>query len=82
MSQRTQALQAALKDLEERIKVADNAHQAAKSTFSRFEGPASHPMWETLRRDVDRTLTHVRVLRAHWHRTQADLLEQLNSDKE
>jgi hypothetical protein len=82
MSQRTQALQAALEDLSQRIKLAVNAHEAAKSTFSRFEGPASHPMWQTLRDEVDSTLTHQRVLQAHWHRTKADLLEALNADKE
>ena len=82
MSQRTKALQVALEDLEARIKLAVNAHEAAKSTFGRFEGPNSHPMWEKLRKEVDTTLTHQRVLQAHWHRTKADLLEQLNADKE
>jgi hypothetical protein len=82
MSQRTKALEAALEDLEQRIKLAVNAHEAAKSTFSRFEGPYSHPMWQKLRDEVDSTLTHSRVLQAHWHRTKADLLDQLNIDKE
>ncbi|QJD54646.1 hypothetical protein PssvBMR2_gp03 [Pseudomonas phage MR2] len=82
MSQRTKALQDALDDLEARIKLACNAHEAAKSTFGRFEGPASHPMWEKLRNDVDSTLTHKRVLQAVWHRTKADLLGQQIIDHE
>lgn len=82
MSTRTDSLRAELADLESRIKTAENAHQQARSTFSRFEGPVTHPMWTTLRDDVDRTLTHVRVLKALWHRTQAALLEQQNADHE
>ncbi|UMO76075.1 hypothetical protein PF_00001 [Pseudomonas phage P413] len=82
MSQRTQALQAELDDLYVRIQHAEGAHRDAKNRFARFEGPASHFMWEKLRTDVDTTLTHERVLKALWHRTQADLLEQLNASKE
>lgn len=82
MSQRTQALKDALQDLEERMKLAVNAHEAAKSVFARFEGPVGHPMYATLRDDVDRTLTHSRVLQALWHRTKADLLDQQTKDHE
>jgi hypothetical protein len=81
MSKRLDDLKAALDDLDHRIKLAENAHQAAKSTFSRYEGSASSPMWEKLRQEVDDTLTHSRVLQAHWHRTKADLLERLNIEK-
>ncbi|AUV61709.1 hypothetical protein HOS76_gp15 [Pseudomonas phage Henninger] len=82
MSLRTKALQVECDELQERIKLACNAHETAKSTFGRFEGPASHPMWERLRDDVDNTLTHKRILQALWHRTEAARLEQLNADKE
>lgn len=82
MSQRTKSLQVECDELQERIKLACNAHEAAKSTFGRFEGPASHPMWEKLRNEVDTTLTHKRILQALWHRTEAARLLQLNTDKE
>ncbi|WYW04446.1 hypothetical protein Mudajogi_00001 [Pseudomonas phage vB_PpuP-Mudajogi] len=82
MSLRTKALQDELDELNQRIKLAVNAHESAKSTFGRFEGPASHPMWEKLRDEVDTTLTHQRILQALWHRTKAALLEQQNADKE
>ncbi|WYW04348.1 hypothetical protein Kurepalu2_00001 [Pseudomonas phage vB_PpuP-Kurepalu-2] len=82
MSLRTKALQDELDELEARIKLACNAHESAKSTFGRFEGPCSHPMWEKLRDEVDTTLTHKRILQALWHRTKAALLDQQNADKE
>jgi hypothetical protein len=82
MSTRKKAMQAECDELQERIKLACNAHESAKSTFGRFEGPASHPMWEKLRNDVDSTLTHKRILQALWHRTEDARLEQLNADKE
>lgn len=82
MSTRTDRLCTELADLDARIVQAEADHQAAKATFGRFEGSAAHPMWERLRKEVDSTLTHCRVLEAVWHRTKADLLEQLNADKE
>ena len=82
MSHRTDRLRAELADLDSRIATAEAEHQAAKSTFGRFEGAASHPMWQKLRDEVDSTLTRCRVLEAVWHRTKADLLEALNADKE
>lgn len=82
MSTRTDRLRKELADLDARIEKAEADHQAAKTTFGRFEGSASHPMWHKLRTEVDSTLTHCRVLEAVWHRTKADLLEALNADKE
>lgn len=82
MSARTDRLRTELADLDTRIAKAEEEHQTAKSTFGRFEGAASHPMWQKLRDEVDSTLTRCRVLEAVWHRTKADLLEQLNADKE
>ena len=82
MSLRTKALQAELDELEERIKLAVNAHEQANSTFGRFEGSCGSPLWERLRNEVDHTLTHQRILQALWHRTKAALLEQQNADKE
>lgn len=82
MSTRTDKLRAELADLDARIKTAEEAHQKAKAVFGRFEGSAATPLWERLRNDVDSTLTHVRVLEAVWHRTKANLLDQLNVDKE
>lgn len=82
MSARTDRLRKELDDLDTRIAKAEEEHQTAKSTFGRFEGAASHPMWQKLRDEVDSTLTRCRVLEAVWHRTKADLLEQLNADKE
>ncbi|WYW04254.1 hypothetical protein Kompost2_00004 [Pseudomonas phage vB_PpuP-Kompost-2] len=82
MSTRTDRLRNELADLDERIKLAEADHQAAKATFGRFEGSAATPLWEKLRNEVDGTLTRCRVLEAVWHRTKADLLEQLNTDKE
>lgn len=82
MSHKTDRLRLELADLDQRIKQAEEEHQAAKSTFGRFEGSAAHPMWEKLRNEVDATLTRCRVLEAVWHRTKADLLEALNADKE
>lgn len=82
MSIKTDRLRSHLADLDKRIQQAEADHQAAKTTFGRFEGAASHPMWQKLRDEVDNTLTRCRVLEAVWHRTKADLLEQLNADKE
>lgn len=82
MSARTDRLRTELADLDTRIAKAEEEHQTAKSTFGRFEGAASHPMWQKLRDEVDSTLVRCRVLEAVWHRTKADLLEQLNADKE
>lgn len=82
MSHRTDRLRTELADLDSRIATAEADHQAAKATFGRFEGAASHPMWQKLRDEVDATLTRCRVLEAVWHRTKADLLEALNADKE
>ncbi|WGH28261.1 hypothetical protein 10P302A_gene0001 [Pseudomonas phage 10P302A] len=82
MSVRTKQLQAELDDLDERIKLAINAHEAAKSAFGRLEVSPAHFMWGKLRDEIDRTLIHQRVLQAHWHRTKAALLEALNADKE
>lgn len=82
MSIRTDKLRTELADLDARIAKAEELHQNAKVTFGRFEGSAATPLWEKLRREVDSTLTHCRVLEAHWHRTKAALLEQLNTDKE
>lgn len=81
MSQRTETLRAELSDLDERLKLAYNLHQQAKSTFGRFEGAAGSPLWHKLRGEVDSTLTHSKVLEACWHRTKAALLEQQNADK-
>jgi len=82
MSARTDRLRNELADLDKRIEAAEASHSAAKSTFGRFEGSASNPMWMKLRNEVDSTLAHCRVLEAVWHRTKADLLEALNADKE
>ncbi len=82
MSTRTDRIRTELADLDARIVKAEAEHQAAKAIFGRFEGSAAHPMWEKLRNEVDSTLTRCRVLEAVWHRTKADLLEQLNADKE
>lgn len=82
MSARTDRLRKELADLDTRINNAEVLHNLAKSTFSRFEGAASHPMWQKLRDEVDASLTRCRVLEAVWHRTKADLLEALNADKE
>lgn len=82
MSARARYLNGALAELDERIKLAEEAYTKARDTFSRFEGSPAHPMWAKLRSEVDTTLTHMRVLQAVWHRTKADLLDQLNIDKE
>lgn len=82
MSIRTDKLRTELLELEERMKKADNANQAARSTFARFEGASGSALWFKLRDEVDHTLTHTRVLEALWHRTKAALLEQQNADKE
>lgn len=82
MSKRTDDLKDELHQLEQRIKVAINDHEAAKSAFGRLEVPPTHPMWAMFRDNIDRTLTHQRVLQAFWHRTKAALLEQQNKDHE
>ncbi|MGV8919530.1 MAG: hypothetical protein ACOH2R_17315 [Pseudomonas sp.] len=82
MSQLTDALRKSLAELEERMKMADNAHQAARSTFAHFEGSSGSALWFKLRQEVDNTLTHARVLEAHWHRIKADLLDRQAKDKE
>ncbi|UAV89406.1 hypothetical protein [Pseudomonas phage Eir4] len=82
MSATTQRLQAELTELEQRIKVAINEHEQAKSAFGRLEVPPTHPMWAVFRDKIDSTLIHQRVLQACWHRTKAVLLEQMNADKE
>lgn len=76
MSLRTEKLRDELADLDERLRLAYNLHQQAKSTFGRFEGPAGSPLWHKLRAEVDSTLTHSKVLEACWHRTKAALLDQ------
>ncbi|WZX11465.1 hypothetical protein YZUPF006_000003 [Pseudomonas phage YZU-PF-006] len=82
MSATTDRLNEQLHELEQRIKVAINDHEAAKSAFGRLEVPPTHPMWAVFRDRIDTTLIHQRVLQACWHRTKAQLLEQLNADKE
>lgn len=82
MSKRTDDLKEQLHELEQRIKVAINDHEAAKSAFGRLEVPPTHPMWAVFRDRIDTTLIHQRVLQACWHRTKAILLDQLNADKE
>lgn len=82
MSKRTDELRAELLKLEGRMKLADNAHQQARSTFARFEGSSGSPLWFKLRDEVDYSLTHCRVLEAIWHRVKADLLDRQNLDKE
>lgn len=82
MSATTDRLKDELHELEQRIKVAINDHEAAKSAFGRLEVPPTHPMWAVFRDRIDTTLIHQRVLQAVWHRTKAQLLEQLNADKE
>jgi multidrug resistance efflux pump len=81
MSKRLDDLQEQLHDLDKRIELAEAAYEKARKTFSRYEGPASHPMWAKLRQEVDDTHTHCRVLQALWHRTKADLLDRLNIEK-
>jgi hypothetical protein len=80
MSERMKQLEKQLADLDQRIKEASNDHQAAKSVFGRYEGPAGSPVWNMVRNEVDRTLTHLRVLQAVWHRIKADILEQQNRE--
>lgn len=82
MSIKTDRLKDQLHDLEQRIKVAMNDHEAAKSAFGRLEVPVTHPMYDHFRNKIDTTLTHLRVLQAVWHRTKANLLEQQNEDHE
>ena len=82
MSTTTDRLKDQLHELEQRIKVAINDHEAAKSAFGRLEVPPTHPMWGVFRDRIDTTLTHQRVLQAVWHRTKAALLEQQNKDHE
>lgn len=81
-SLKTQQMRAVCVELNERCLNASEAHEKAKSVFARFEGPVTHPMWSTLRDEVDTTLTHMRIMQACWHRAKADLLDQLNIDKE
>jgi hypothetical protein len=64
-----------LRELEARLKIAEEAHAKAKDTFSRFEGSPQHTMWETLRDEVDHTLTHEKILRVMWHRINIEILE-------
>ncbi|QHB48061.1 hypothetical protein CHF33_01 [Pseudomonas phage CHF33] len=82
MSATTDRIKEQLHELEQRIKVAINDHEAAKSAFGRLEVPPSHPMWGVFRDRIDSTLIHQRVLQALWHRTKAELLERMNADKE
>lgn len=82
MSIKAAELQMQIIELEKRLIMADEAHQIAKGVLSRFEGSCGTPLWERLRNEVDSTLTHWRVLKAVWHRLQADLLEQQTKDGE
>ncbi|QNJ57433.1 hypothetical protein [Pseudomonas phage Waldo5] len=82
MSATTDRLKDELHELEQRIKIAINDHEAAKAAFGRLEVPPTHHMWGIFRDNIDRTLTHQRVLQACWHRTKAKLLEQQNKDHE
>lgn len=82
MSKRTDDLKDQLHQLEQRIKVATNDHEAAKAAFGRLEVPPTHPMWAVFRDRIDSTLIHQRVLQAVWHRTKAEILERMNADKE
>lgn len=81
MSATSDRLADEMHELEQRIKVAINDHEAAKSAFGRLEVPPTHPAWAMFRDKIDTTLIHLRVLQACWHRTKAAYLEQLNKDK-
>lgn len=48
--------------IEERYKEAVNAHQQARYRFAHYEGKVTDPQHRKLADEVDRTLTHVRVL--------------------